>query len=73
MCTYVACMGDHLLGAAGMAAVWGAKNPFDFMQLISLSGKSNFFERKVSEYSKANVRVGAENSQGFAFVVDEMF
>lgn len=37
--------------------MYNAKNPFDFMEFISLEGKSNFFERRVGEYKRANLMV----------------
>ena len=46
---------DHLLTSLGYAAHYKFQNPFPFMEAISLEGKTNFFERRVSEYSMANV------------------
>ena len=53
MSLYVQFCADRLLGALGYESVYGVKNPFDWMDMISLSGKTNFFEKRVSEYSKA--------------------
>jgi ribonucleotide reductase beta subunit family protein with ferritin-like domain len=39
----------------GIDKIYKVQNPFDFMELISLEGKTNFFEKKVSEYSKPGV------------------
>lgn len=47
--------GDRLLVSLGFNKHWGTACPFDFMSMISLEGKTNFFEKKVGEYSKANV------------------
>lgn len=49
MSTYIEFVADRLLVALGSPKVYNVKNPFDFMELISLSGKTNFFEKKVSE------------------------
>lgn len=55
MGTYIEFCADRLLRALGHAPVFGAANPFPWMELISLEGKTNFFERRVGEYQKANV------------------
>jgi ribonucleoside-diphosphate reductase beta chain len=55
MCRYIEFVADRLLVALGSAKLYGASNPFDFMELISLQGKTNFFERRVGEYQKAGV------------------
>ena len=52
MCQYIEFVADRLLVALGCNKVWNATNPFDFMELISLQGKTNFFERRVGEYQK---------------------
>lgn len=56
MKTYIEFVADRLLVALGSPKVYNVKNPFDFMELISLSGKTNFFEKKVSDYAKAGVK-----------------
>ncbi|KAE9401780.1 ribonucleotide reductase [Gymnopus androsaceus JB14] len=53
MKTYIEFVADRLLGELGHPKVYNAQNPFDFMDNISLQGKTNFFERRVSEYSRA--------------------
>ena len=53
MCQYVEFVGDRLLKQLGYDPLWGAENPFDFMELISLRNKNNFFEKRVGEYIKA--------------------
>ena len=53
MCTYIEFVADRLLNSLGYPGVYLKRNPFDFMDLISLEGKSNFFERRVSEYKRA--------------------
>lgn len=52
MCQYIEFVADRLLIALGVPKVYNAVNPFDFMDLISMPGKTNFFERRVSEYQK---------------------
>ncbi len=49
---YIEFVADRLLVQLGCRKVYNASNPFDFMELISLEGKTNFFEKKVSEYSR---------------------
>ena len=51
MSQYIEFVADRLLVQLGFNKVWNTGNPFDFMEMISLSGKTNFFEKKVSEYS----------------------
>ncbi|KAG9303143.1 hypothetical protein G9A89_005101 [Geosiphon pyriformis] len=52
---YIEFVADRLLVALGCPKYYRAENPFDFMDLISLQGKTNFFEKRVSEYQKAGV------------------
>lgn len=55
MSQYIEFCADRLLFALGHRKHYGSQNPFPWMVLISLQGKSNFFEQKVSKYAKANV------------------
>ncbi len=55
MVRYIRFVADRLLVALGFDSFYNAVNPFDWMQLISLQGKTNFFERRVGEYQKAGV------------------
>ena len=55
MCQYIEFVADRLLVTLGCPKIWQAVNPFDFMELISLQGKTNFFERRVGEYQKTGV------------------
>jgi ribonucleoside-diphosphate reductase beta chain len=55
MSTYIECVADRLCVALGAPKLYGSSNPFDWMDLISLQGKTNFFEKRVGEYQKANV------------------
>ncbi|KAF7974767.1 hypothetical protein HWV62_11367 [Athelia sp. TMB] len=52
---YIEFVADHLLVSLGNQKIFHTSNPFDFMEMISLTGKTNFFEKRVSEYSRANV------------------
>lgn len=55
---YIEFVADRLLMQLGIAAYWKSTNPFDFMETISLEGKTNFFEKRVGEYSKHMVIEG---------------
>merc|ERR1719401_2510021 len=55
MTKYIEFVADRLLSALGHPKLFGASNPFDWMELISLQGKTNFFEKRVGEYQKAGV------------------
>lgn len=55
MCQYIEFVADHLLTSLGCGKVYNAQNPFDWMGMISVDGKTNFFEKRVGEYSKAGV------------------
>lgn len=52
---YIAFCADRLMSSLGFATIYNAKNPFDWMEMISLQGKTNFFEKRVAEYQKAGV------------------
>jgi ribonucleoside-diphosphate reductase beta chain len=52
---YIRFVADRLMRSLGYGEIYGATNPFDWMELISLQGKTNFFEKRVSEYQKAGV------------------
>ena len=58
---YLEFVADRLLVDLGCSKVYGVENPFDFMQNISLQGKTNFFEKRVGEYQKAGVLNSSEN------------
>ena len=69
MCDYIEFVADRLLVALGCSKVFNATNPFDFMEMISLQGKTNFFEKRVGEYQKAGVKETASK----VFSLDEDF
>jgi ribonucleoside-diphosphate reductase beta chain len=58
MSQYIEFVADRLLTELGNEKEYNATNPFDFMEMISLQGKSNFFEKRVGEYQKAGVLAG---------------
>jgi ribonucleoside-diphosphate reductase beta chain len=60
MSQYLEFVADRLLVQLGYPKIWNATNPFPFMERISLEGKDNFFEKRVSNYSKAGVGKKAE-------------
>lgn len=66
MCQYIEFVADRLLLALGCTKIWNATNPFDFMELISLQGKTNFFERRVGEYQKSGVANQDKSSNAFS-------
>lgn len=74
MCQYVEFVADRLLVALGNEKVYNVTNPFDFMENISLAGKTNFFEKRVSDYQKAGVMASTteakSNDGGFSFDED---
>jgi len=66
---YIEFCADRLLAALGCAKLYNMANPFDWMDMISLQGKTNFFEKRVSEYSKSGVGVD-QSKQVIAFDED---
>ncbi|KAH7879677.1 ribonucleotide reductase small subunit [Lentinula edodes] len=71
---YIQFVADRLLVALGVEKYYNSTNPFDFMDMISLQGKTNFFEKRVSEYSKANIRHSTPNPEPARnFKLDEDF
>ena len=70
MAQYVEFVADRLLKELGNEKVYNATNPFDFMEMISIQGKTNFFEKRVAEYQKAGVMSGTDNH---AFTLSEDF
>ena len=63
MCLYIEFVADRLLTQLNYEKIWNSVNPFPFMERISIESKSNFFESRVSQYSKANVGGKQEHSQ----------
>ncbi|CAG2101402.1 unnamed protein product [Medioppia subpectinata] len=67
---YIEYCADRLLAELGVQKYYKSVNPFDFMEQISLEGKTNFFEKRVGEYQKSGVMGTEENHK---FVVDADF
>jgi ribonucleotide reductase beta subunit family protein with ferritin-like domain len=60
---YIEFVSDRLLLQLGYEKIWNSENPFDFMELISLRPKANFFELRVGEYAKS--KISTENTTHF--------
>ena len=81
MAQYIEFVADRLLVALDVSKLYHASNPFEWMELISLQGKTNFFEKRVGEYQKAGVMrsvhqhtdEGIRTSGHREFAVDEEF
>ena len=67
---YIEFVADRWLGELGYDKMFNASNPFDFMEMISLQGKTNFFEKRVGDYQKAGVMAGTKESQAFSLEED---
>lgn len=70
MSQYIEFVADRLLLALGYSKIYNSTNPFDFMEMISLQGKTNFFEKRVGEYQKAGVMADRDQN---VFSLDEDF
>lgn len=74
MSTYIEYVADRLLSELGCGKIYNVTNPFDWMDLISLQGKTNFFEKRVGEYQKASVMNSlTANGADHVFKLDEDF
>ncbi|TFY59801.1 hypothetical protein EVJ58_g5554 [Rhodofomes roseus] len=77
MCQYIEFVADRLLVALGVEKLYNVTNPFDFMDMISLQGKTNFFEKRVSDYAKAGVNASASSGKSEvsakSFTLDDDF
>jgi len=67
MIKYIEFVADRLLIQLGYDKIWKTENPFDFMELISLRPKTNFFELRVGEYTKSTIN---ENNSNFSLSND---
>ena len=67
---YIEFCADRLLVSLGYTKAYNTQNPFDFMEAISLQGKTNFFEKRVGEYKKASV---GQQKESNVFKIDEDF
>jgi ribonucleoside-diphosphate reductase beta chain len=73
---YIEFVADRWIVALGYPKLYNATNPFDFMEMISLQGKTNFFEKRVGDYQKQGVLGNEKKSQvqsAGAFSLDEDF
>jgi ribonucleoside-diphosphate reductase beta chain len=70
MTQYLEFVTDRLLVELGCERVYNSSNPFDFMDMISLQGKTNFFEKRVGEYQKAGVMNNDSDAQKISFDAD---
>lgn len=70
MCTYIEFVADRLLVALGAQKQYNVENPFPWMDMISLQGKTNFFEKRVGDYQKAGVMTSRDEQ---IFSLDEDF
>lgn len=69
---YIEFVADRWVSELGYDKIYGATNPFDFMEMISLQGKTNFFEKRVGDYQKSGVLTAGENKTN-AFSLDDDF
>jgi ribonucleotide reductase beta subunit family protein with ferritin-like domain len=70
MCQYIEFVADRLVVSLGYNKIYNSENPFDWMEMISLQGKTNFFEKRVGEYQKAGVMSKKEDN---VFTLDAEF
>ena len=73
MCQYIEFVADRLLSELNCGKVYNSSNPFDFMEMISLQGKTNFFEKRVGEYQKAGVKNSSQEQESPKFSLNEDF
>ncbi len=73
MCQYIEFVADRLLMELNCPKIYNSTNPFDFMEMISLQGKTNFFEKRVGEYQKAGVMDSGKSDEKPKFSLDEDF
>jgi len=69
MCQYIEFCSDRLLVALGLEQKYGVENPFPWMEMISMQGKTNFFEKRVGDYQKAGV-LADKSKQTFSLEED---
>jgi len=66
---YIEFVADRLMRELGFQNIYNSENPFDWMEMISMEGKTNFFEKRVSEYQKAGV-MDKDDSLSFGLEMD---
>lgn len=68
MCQYIEFVADRLIFSLGYPKYYNATNPFEWMEMISMEGKTNFFEKRVGDYQKNGVMEGnVAERDDFAF------
>jgi ribonucleoside-diphosphate reductase beta chain len=72
MSQYIEFVADRWISELGYKKIYNASNPFDFMEMISLQGKTNFFEKRVGDYQKSGVLTSTEDKAA-AFSLDDDF
>jgi len=70
---YIEFVADRWLGELGYPKIYNAMNPFDFMELISLQGKTNFFEKRVGDYQKSGVMGNSAEPASKTFSLNDEF
>jgi len=72
MSEYIEFIADRLLDSLGVSKIWYTTNPFEWMEMISLQGKTNFFEKRVGEYQKSGIMSGIldDENNRIAFDMD---
>jgi len=70
---YIEFVADRLIDALGYQKVYNVTNPFEWMEMISLQGKTNFFEKRVGEYQKAGVMSSMDGNAAGGFCMDADF
>jgi ribonucleotide reductase beta subunit family protein with ferritin-like domain len=70
MTQYIEFVADRLLFSLGYEKLYCSSNPFDWMHLISLQGKTNFFERRNGEYQKSGVMNTSKDKKKFSMSAD---
>jgi ribonucleoside-diphosphate reductase beta chain len=73
MMQYIEFVADHWLVELGCSKIFNSVNPFDFMDMISLQGKTNFFEKRVGDYQKSGVMARAREAVPQTFSLDDDF
>jgi ribonucleoside-diphosphate reductase beta chain len=71
MAQYIEYVADRWIVSLGYPKLFNTSNPFDFMELISLQGKTNFFEKRVGDYQKRGVMQNSQNAQSEAIKFDD--
>jgi ribonucleotide reductase beta subunit family protein with ferritin-like domain len=71
MSQYIKFIADRLLFTLGVPKYYNVENPFEWMDMISLQGKTNFFEKRVGDYQKAGVKVTEDGAHSKTFNLND--